>query len=437
MWTPKNPELLARAAFLVSGAFLCFWLGVAVLQYRFFPYRFVHRTLEIAEEVLDPGANDNWYRSAPVSAGPNPRTTGAAADGVNLISALGSDHQLVIQLTSMDGKLINRWDADWFRVWPDSVHLTEKERPKQRPGTDVHGMALLRDGSIVYNYSSLGMVRLDVCGRVLWRLAYRTHHSIEVDEDGVLWVPGELHRDRELPGFPNLKPPFREETLLRVSQDGKILEEISVLSLLKENGLAGLLHLTTSAGLSTAVSGDFLHANDVEPFPRNMTPGAFRPGDVLVSIRNTGTVLVFEHQSHKIKYVTIGHTTRQHDPDFVDGDTIAVFDNNNTGPESAGQNSRIVLFSPLRPEPRVYFQGPPGRRFYTDVLGKEQWLANGDLLLTSARQGWAFELDPHGQIVWEYLNLTKPGEVGLLSELRRLPLEYGKLVLDARTRLCH
>ena len=42
---------------------------------------------------------------------------------------------------------------------------------------------LLDTGDLIFNYENLGLVRVDVCGNVVWRLPYRTHHSIWRDEN--------------------------------------------------------------------------------------------------------------------------------------------------------------------------------------------------------------------------------------------------------------
>ena len=66
-------------------------------------------------------------------------------------------------------------------------------------------------------------------------------------------------------------------------------------------------------------------------------------------------------------------------------------------------------------------------------MGKHQWLPNGNLLITESRKGRAFEIDRHGQTVWEYLNVVEEGVVGLIDELQRLPLRYSEILESAKS----
>jgi hypothetical protein len=427
-----NSDRIARVVSAASALALAFCLGAVVIQYRIFPYRYLELVRTSLEGVLDTtSADDTWFRNPPREISDNPVLRQGAASGVNLVTYLSGDRRPEIKLMTMTGKTVQKWDADWFRVWPEPEHLAERELPRQRPGTHIHGAVLLQDGSVVYNYTSLGMVRLDVCGNVMWRLPYRTHHSVFLGDDGNLWVPGQKRHESSDTRYPNLKPPFYEETLLRVSQQGQVLEEVSLFDLLRSNGLQSFLYLSTASSFSTEVSGDFMHANDIEPFSATMTPGFFVPGDVVVSMRNANAVFVFNMNDRKVKFLSSGLFTRQHDPDFVDGNTISVFDNNNIAPEGSGHNSRIVMVSAPSNQITVYYEGSKQDPFYTDVMGKHQWLPGGNLLVNEPRSGRAFELDPEKRIVWEYVNLVEGGLVGLMEQVSRLPAEYEELVADA------
>ncbi len=361
---------------------------------------------------------------------------GDTYDGVNLVTSIADGDRLSVEIVAMDGTVVHAWDVDWFDIWPDPQHLSEAEVPKSPPGTNIHGAEIMANGDLVFNYLDKGLVRLDICGNVVWRLPYRTHHSIDVDADGNLWVPGKIPHTERDPRFPNYEPPFLEFTLLKVSPDGEILEEISVPELLQANGLGGLLYLSTTDNLTPTVTGDTLHMNDAETFPAEMAPGAFAPGDIMISLRNINAILVFRENDRTVKYMAIGRFVRQHDPDFIDGDTISVFDNNNLSPGADTPQSRIVILSADDDRPEVYFQGSERQPFFTDIMGKHQWLPNGNLLVTESRAGRAFELDPAGEVVWQYYNLVAPGQLGWMEEVQRLPGRYQRTIERALNGQC-
>src|SRR5690606_38238751 len=106
------------------------------------------------------------------------------APGLTLISMIVADRGQRAQVIDAEGTVINEWNIDWFRVWPDASHLSESLTPQIAPGAVVHGMLMMADGGIIYNYDALGLVRLDACGNPLWRLPAGTHHSLHRDEAG-------------------------------------------------------------------------------------------------------------------------------------------------------------------------------------------------------------------------------------------------------------
>ena len=415
--------------FLASFAFLVFLGGVAVGRFKVFPYPIVELAAKGAWQIctLWQMALPWYFKRVEVAERAPVRNTGQAYEGLNLVTCVGPGRVLVVKIMDMDGQTVHEWDVDWFRIWGDAKHVPKRRVPRARPGTHIHGAVVMDNGDLVFNFEHLGLVRLSRDGEVVWRLAYQTHHSIHLHDDGNLWVCGQKEHIKEDARLPNRTPPFEEYTLLEVTADGEIVEEWSVPDVLRENGRTGLLYLGGLENDSTRVEGDVLHLNDVEPFPGTLEADFFEQGDILVSLRNINTAFVFNRQNRKIKFMCAGWFVRQHDPDFIDGSSFSVFDNNNIAEEKHGHQSRIVVVSASDSSSRVFFEGSPETPFYTDIMGKHQWLPNGNLLITESRQGRAFEVNPQGEIVWECFNYVDRGVVGLVEEVQRLPLAYARL----------
>lgn len=436
-------DRIALVLFLAATAFFIFGLGIVVAKKEIFPYTLLVRAKEGYKELrtqmmrfedLSSKSNDElplYYRRLNEPYPEPVRNTNQAYPGLNLVTSVADNLELSVKIVDMDGREVHAWNVDWFRVWPDADHMPEISKPKTKPGTIIHGAVILGNGDLVYNYESLGLVRLDRDGNVVWRLPYQTHHSVEVDENGNLWVSGKKYHTERDDRFPNRIPPFYEQTILEVTPEGQIIGEWSADELLSENGQEGLLHLGSLGNISTQVSGDTLHLNDVEPFPATMAPDFFAQGDVLVSLRNINTVFVFNRHTRKIKFICTGWFVRQHDTDFIDGNSFSVFDNYNIAPREHGQQSRIVIVSARDKTMKIFFEGGPENQFYTDIGGKHQWLPNGNLLVTESRAGRAFEINPAGKIVWEYVNYVDEGIVGLLNEVQRIPLEQARFYNSA------
>jgi hypothetical protein len=423
---PAEPasDRWAYRLFLFSLAAGIFCYGVAVGKLEIFPYEILLQAKWGGEYVFRLKEKSWPYRRLEDLSTPRIRGTSQASRGLFLVTRLAVDREFVIELMDAEGEAIHRWHADWFAIWPDADHIPEQLVPKWRPGTIVHGAVVLETGDVIFNFEHLGLVCLDWDGVARWRLPYQTHHSVHRHNDGNLWVCGEKWHSESDPRFPNHVPPFIEQTLLEISTDGKILDEWSVPDILTKNGYRGLLHLDLPNTYelqnfgSQEVQGDQLHLNGVEPFPDQIQPGFFGQGDILVSLRNINTVFVFERDTENIKFITTGAFVRQHDPSFVDGNTISVFDNNHNG--DVDPQSRIVLIS--LPENKIakYYAGTPEAPFYSPIMGKMQWLPDGHLLVTDSSSGRAFELNRERRIVWEFHNLVGDGTVGLVTEVSRL-----------------
>lgn len=440
----------ALVLFVLGACLLSFIYGYISYGYRIFPYN-VFRQAVAAYRELVKAESPSFYRTdlrpedlVDPGAGAQP--------GLTLMTFMNRDDAMNVRVVDLDGAIVYDRTVDWFTVWPDPAHLREDEArapgpdlalpgalPKSRPGTHIHGIALLDNGDFVLNFEHLGMVRLDPCGRPVWRLPYRTHHSIHVDDgDGTIWVSGQINRYDRSERLPNHIPPFVEYTALQVSRDGKILKEYSIPDLLRMNGLTGLLHMSNVANRRTDVTGDTLHLNDVETFPVSMDAGRFRRGDVMVSLRNINAVLVFDGGSGEIGYVGIGMFVRQHDPDFLDGDTISVFDNNNLMPGVQPPRSRIVIVRPgaAGGSQETYYDGRGGKGFSTAILGKHQWLPNGNVLIVESQRGRAFEIDRDRRVVWEYVNFVGDGRIGLMQEAQRLGPRFDRAFFARATEAC-
>jgi hypothetical protein len=424
----KYAELRKKVPVIIFVLSLTFWsfaYGVAVQRFQLFPFKFIRQAELGAKETLPiiTGKLPWYYRHTERTEPVIVHRSDAFSPGLTLVSGLTKDGDIEAKVITREGEALNRWLIDWFDgFWPDPRHIPEDAIPQRRPATQIHGITLLKNGDLLFNLDGFGLVRMDLCGNVVWRLPYQTHHSVHVDELENIWVSGQKQITKPSRALPNYHPPFVEYTVLKVTPGGEILREISIFDVLIKNKLQGLLYMLAQYSESTEVSGDTLHMNDVEIFPSHLRPGVFEAGDVMVSLRNIHAVMVFDPDTLKIKYMTIGEVVRQHDPDFIDGNRISIFDNNHVVPsESQEAQSRIVVVSAKNDKMQVIYSGSSEHPFYTNVMGKHQWLPNGNLLIVESKKGRAFEIDSGGALVWEYFQLVDKGRLALLTEAERLP----------------
>ncbi|MEM8830000.1 MAG: arylsulfotransferase family protein [Cyanobacteria bacterium P01_G01_bin.19] len=425
--------------FLLSSAFIVFNGGYLAREFKLFPFGLYQEAAKGWSQLRQQQAEElPWFYIRTNRSPEDVVRSDRAQPGLTLVTEIASDRQISAKVIDLDGNTVHRWDIDWFELWSDADHLPESLVPQSPPGTNIHGAAIMDNGDLMFNFESKGLIRLNRDGEVVWRLPYLTHHSVHVHDDGNLWVSGTKYQTKKVDRLSHLVPPFYEETILEISPAGKILREWYVADILRNNGYTGLLYMGSLNNENTAIRGDnrllgntdLMHLNDVEPFSEELESGFFQPGDVLISLRNINAVLVFNVETEKIKHLSIGEVVRQHDPDFMDGDRFSVFDNNNQAGKPQRQ-SRIVVMSATEDTDEVYFAGSPDNPFFTRVMGKSQWLDNGNLLITESMSGRGLEVDPQGKVVWEYLNFVDDSIVGVVSEVQRLPLDYTELFTKA------
>ncbi|MHA1280102.1 MAG: arylsulfotransferase family protein [Candidatus Helarchaeota archaeon] len=429
---------LPKTLYILSLCTLTLFYGFFAYPAKWFPYSMIMNAMSYIIENIN--ENSYYYFETDYTTTIPIYEEDSTYNGLSLVTSLVEDKRMSARIINMNGDLIHEWEIDWFNLWPNVEHVskTDPYYPKSPPGTNIQGALLLRNGDLIFNFERLGLIRLDICGNVVWRLPYRTHHSIYLDEYDNLWVPGVISHEDPLPNFPNLQPLFYEDTILKISLDGEILKEISVFDILQMNGLEGLFYLSSFGDQIINVSTDPFHLNDVETFPSTMDEGIYKHGDIMISLRNINTLLIFREEDLKVTHIMTGMFVRQHDPDFIDGNTISVYDNYRIAPEDDNYDnqSRILIGSFTNGQYDIFYSGNEQQPFYSYIMGKHEWLPNGNLLITESTKGRAFEIDQDGNIVWEYVNLVGDEKAGLVSDVNRLPISITEEYLDQLIENC-
>jgi hypothetical protein len=354
---------------------------------------------------------------------------GKASAGVTLLESL-FDQDVGLRLIDLEGNTIHTWPARFSEIFPNPEMIdAEWGLPSNDWEVSIHGASLYPDGDVIFNFPGLGLVRMDRCGEVEWKLPVNPHHSIHIADDGNIWTLGQIYYDQPTPDFPGLRPPFRDDVILEISPDGKVLREWSILKLLYDNDLVGALFPAGMAVFEGEPMTDILHTNDVEILSA-MDASAFalfEAGDAVVSIRNLNLLMVLDPDTGIVKWTQTGPWLRQHDPDFLPDGRILVFDNraDHAGGRLLG-GSRLLAVDPVSREVETIYEGTESNPFFTEGRGKADLLGNGNFLLTETETGRVFEVTPDGEIVWSFINRYDEDRVVHVSGATRYPESYGR-----------
>lgn len=341
-----------------------------------------------------------------------------------------------IRLIEMDGTVLKRWPLSPSELTKGVEHL--ENRPNSEWRYDTHGAAMLDDGSVLFNIDYIALVRLDICGDLIWRVDMPTHHSVEPADDGTIWLPGAI-KHIGYDDLPNklYQPPFAEDILVQISLEGKVLNKISLIDVFLENEAWGLLTLAGASDTRTYgatrpdMSQELFHANDVEALPASIADAFpdFQAGDLLISLRNRNLILVIDPETLKIKWQNIGPWVRQHDADWHESGTIRIFDNYRDGTDwgSILGSSRIIETNPATNTHSVLLGKESDPYFHTTRRGKHQQLSGGRMLITEAEHGRVFMTDSNNQIIWNFQNVFDDEFSARISEARAYKRDYFKV----------
>lgn len=427
-------DIAAPAAFVLGLLVLALGYGFFAAQLRLFPYTWLTRAEESArgvwEAYIRPPPFDRPARAGtPQESGVTVHDPALAAPGATFMVGYRPEG-FAAWIVDAEGRVLHRWNATFSAIFGNPApHLSYQARDIT---IAMHGAHLFPNGDLLVNFQDnsfpygSGLVKLDRDGKVLWKLDRHTHHDVNVQPDGTIWVPSQHYRPDGLPEFPGLAPWYYEDTVLKVSPDGRVLDEISVLKAFLSQ--PGALSITYDARTDIAAS-DPLHLNNVEPLPAAFADRfpQFKPGDLLVSLRNTNTIAVIDPETRQVKWALAGLVERQHDPDFLPNGHIMVYDNKGGDPACGG--TRIVEIEPVSQEVVWRYDGCAGKPFFAETRGEQAVLSNGNVLTFEPHAGRVFEVthEPEPRLVWEYYNvlgkLDDELRVGLITHAARFRME--------------
>jgi hypothetical protein len=430
----KNKIDVSQLVFRLSLVLVIFIMGGILALGGFYPFKFLENGYKATKSFVEEKTRKrpvllmkSIYKGKGVTLN-DPSQTHKALTLMQGLFPGGPQARLI----DMDGKIVHSWKIDFFKIWPNPKHIfPHKNVPKTQFNYHTQGIVALPDGSIVANIGNKGTVKLGKCNQVIWTVDRMTHHSVTLTDEGGFWIPAnkdlrKVAKDLFFYGmsYEKLKKGDGryENLILYVDANGQVQKEFSVLQAIVDAGMEHQLH-DAMIIRETAPT----HVNDIEVVTSELAAkiDEVNEGDLLVSIRQFHMLNIFDKDSGKIKWTQEGPWVRQHDPDITPEGKIVVFNNRSEGVSIIQEpGSNIIEFDPATHGYKILYPGPKQGRFYSDILGTHQSLANGNRLINESRAGRVFEINPNGDIVWEFVQPYDKKYAALVEVADRYEYDY-------------
>ncbi|NHN89050.1 arylsulfotransferase family protein [Acetobacter conturbans] len=336
-------------------------------------------------------------------------------DGYVLVRAFDENlKRSVVRLIHLrDGKVIHQYAPDIHAMNVRSTFvspLIDLKRDRNAQTNLMMHPLLMPDGGLVIHDSS-PLARYDACGHLKWMVDGIFHHSLELDADGNLWAAFREPRAK----VPDVGPLFNDESIMKVSPEGKVLYKMRIADILDGNQLGWLWR-------GRPYTDDPFHLNDVQPVLKS---GPYwQAGDLFISLRNMSLILLYRPSTGKVVWWRTGFWALQHDVSIVDDHRIAVFDNNwrVAYPEGEVDGFNRVAIYDFATDTASYPLDAAMKklRVRTRAQGRATPLPNGDFMIEETERGRLMRVAPDGTVRWRYTAAT--------PSMRRLQLRWSRYV---------
>ena len=393
-----------------------FGAGVYFANEKLWPYRPIDTAFDALGDALEYGAFAPKY-----SVGPAPDNASREIWTVHDPESLAPGYRAVMGYFGDVADFgIRLFDDSGVEVHRRVLNYAVQDPDGPTGGSEApHAFHFLADGSVLVNTDKGDvMTRYDACGEPVWTRDGAFHHSFSPDPRGGVWTwLGETSAFDQYQYLVRVDPESGE-TLERIALVEDIIdaspEQRLVFTMVPGEEI---VHQEGYRGVS-----DIFHPNDLEALTPAMADAFpdFEVGDLLMSFRNIDLVAVLDPATRELRWWSHGPWIEQHDPDFLPSGEISVFNNNRKGRR---RTSSIIA---IEPGSRAVRDVPvdPDYRFYTQYMGKHEYLDDGTLQVVVPFEGRALEFDADGSLVLEINNVFGDEHNAFLSDYALLAPDF-------------
>ena len=406
-------KVAPSAVLVLSIGFLGFIAGSYVVLAKTFPARYVTDAYRGGQALMskmrdynDPYPGTLWQPARTTAQGVTVYDPAKSAPGPTLYTTAEGQRAVLVAPT---GEILHEWRLPYSEVWDDSAAVANPQPDDLIYYRKAH---LYPNGDLLVIYEGVGdtpwgygLVKMDKDSKLIWKYLDQTHHDFDIAPDGTIYALTHAIEATVVKDWQHLEPPRIDDFLVVLSPEGKELRRISLLDAFLDSPFGRMTNT-----VAWYAKGDFFHTNNVDLLPPGsahwLGPDA-SDHQVLLSMRELNAIGTLDLETERFSWAQQGPWLGQHDPDLLPNGDILLFDN--FGHYGAGGVSRVIEFDPESLEIVWRYEGTDEQPFWSNVRGAQERLANGNTLITESEGGRLLEVDPGGQIVWEFINPVRNG----------------------------
>jgi len=291
----------------------------------------------------------------------------SAFKGVNIYN---SRNKAEAHLMDMKGNILHTWSGSKSDVVSKWLHIEMNDKG------DLFGVE-----------KDVSLIKLDWNSKILWINKSSFHHDIDIAENGDIYS---FTNDPIKILYKSKSVTILDDSITILDANGRTKKKISLYHSLGER-LSGTIEtekkIDEQLDKRPDETIDVFHVNSIEIIKKKIDNFANK-GDILISIREWNLIAVMDPRKEEIVWSWGENFLKaQHHPTLLDNGNILIFDNR--GNEGY---SRIIEMNPISKEVEWIYQPLTRNNFFSDTLGGNQKLPNGNLLITESNTGRVFEL---------------------------------------------
>jgi len=266
---------------------------------------------------------------------------------------------------------------------------------------------ILDDGSLVSESDRSPLFKIDFCSNLEWindEIIF--HHSKMLDHEKNIWVGGQMNPkssyviNNQISAYKN----FWDDSITKISVEGKILLNKSVIEILIENKH---LDMNIFNGYD-----DPIHLNDIEPALSNTK--YWKQGDIFLSLRNQSAIIHYRPSNNTVIQYIKGPFAMQHDVDIISNKEISIFNNNNF--VTNNKYSEVIIYNfETKTFSKMYNDQLKNENLKTYFEGLSHVLKDGSLFIEEQNHGRIILFNNKGEKEWEFVNKDLNHDIGRIN----------------------